>query len=488
MQVPAYQSQRVFQHVREGILRGVFPGGGRLPPSRVLAGELGVARQTVVVAYERLAAEGYVRARVGAGTFVTADLPDARPDPVPQTTLARPRATALSRRGAAVSAVPTSAVTSHSLPLLAPGIPAAELFPSRAWAACAAAACRAQPGAGYPDPQGMPELRAAIAEHLAVTRGLVADPARILITAGTQQALRIVAELLTDPGDAVWVEEPGYIAGRGAMLAAGAVPIPVPSDDAGLDVAAGRQAAPHARLALLAPSHATPLGGAMPVARRLAMLEWAAAAESWVIEDDCDAEFRWAGKPLPPLASLEGSDRVVYCGTFSKTLSPSLRLGFAVFPAALIGPATRLRTLWDRGPGEMVQATLAEFMRRGLLVPHIRRMRTEYARRRDAVVAGLAAHCPALGVLPAPGGLHMAALLPEGADEAQVAAAAHRLGLGVAPGAAYRLGTAICASLVMGFAATPTPLASHAARALAKAIREGTSVAASRQNLAVIAS
>jgi GntR family transcriptional regulator/MocR family aminotransferase len=190
-----------------------------------------------------------------------------------------------------------------------------------------------------------------------------------------------------------------------------------------------------------------------------------------VLEDDCDAEFRWTGKPLPPLATLDRSGRVVYCGTFSKTLAPGLRIGFALFPPGLIEAATRLRTLWDRGPGDMAQATLTEFMRRGLLVPHIRRTRTEYAKRREAVLGALAAHCGNITPLPAPGGLHMAALLPDGADEATFVRAAQRLGVGIAPGAAYRLRPAAQPSIVLGFASTPVALATHAARALAKAIR-----------------
>ena len=174
-----------------------------------------------------------------------------------------------------------------------------------------------------------------------------------------------------------------------------------------------------------------------------------------MLEDDCDTEFRWTGKPLPPLATLDRSGRVVYCGTFSKTLAPGLRIGFALFPPALIEPATRLRTLWDRGPGELAQATLAEFMRRGLLVPHIRRVRTEYAKRREAGYAAIATYCPQVTPLPAPGGLHMAALLEPHVVEAKVVEAAQQLGVGVAPGAAYRVGPAPQPSIVVGFATYP---------------------------------
>lgn len=460
------RQQSVFERVRSGILSGAFPGGARLPPTRVLAGELGVARQTVVLAYERLAAEGYLVGRVGSGTFVASDLPDSRPVPASPGAAAAAR---LSRRGALLAGIPASSAAGPSPTLLAPGIPAPELFPARAWAACAAQAWRGAGGLDtrYPDPQGMPELRQHIAAHLAGTRGLLADPAHIVITAGTQQALRIAAELLLDPGDEVWVEDPGYIAGRGAMLAAGAVLAPVRSDADGLDVADGMRTAPNARMALVAPTHGAPLGGAMPVGRRLALLDWAARGDAWVLEDDCDSEFRWSGKPLPPLATLDRAGRVVYCGTFSKTLAPALRLGFALFPAPLVAAAVRARTLMDRGPNGVVQAAAAEFMRRDLLAPHVRRMRTEYARRRGALLEALARHCPGLAPVPAPGGLHMAALLPDGTEEEDVVRRARGRDLGVAPLGAYYAGPPGMQGLVMGFASTPPAMAAEAARRLA---------------------
>jgi GntR family transcriptional regulator/MocR family aminotransferase len=326
---------------------------------------------------------------------------------------------------------------------------------------------------GYPAAQGLAELRTQIAAHLAATRGLLADPANIVVTAGTQQALRIAADLLLDPGDTAWVEDPGYIAGRGALLAAGATPIPVISDTEGLDVAAGIQRAPDARLALVAPSHATPLGGALPIARRLALLDWAARANAWILEDDCDSEFRWTGHPLPPLATLDRAGRVIYCGTFSKTLAPALRLGFAVVPAPLVPAFVRTCALTGRGIDTFNQATLAEFMRQGLLAPHIRRMRTEYSRRRDALLAALARHAPSIRPIDAPGGLHMVGRLPDGTDEAATVAACRARGLAVSPLGAYYAGTPRMTGLIMGFAGTPAALAADTARRLEGALRGG---------------
>jgi GntR family transcriptional regulator/MocR family aminotransferase len=451
--IPLSRQSNVFDRLRQGILTGTLQPGARLPPTRHLADELGMARQTVVLAYERLAEEGYVRTRIGSGTFVAADLPDVAPAPAaPSATAAR----ALSRRGSALAATPISAGgATQTSTLLAPGVPAPELFPAAAWATCTARVLRQHPpeGGGYPYPQGLLDLRIEIAAHLAASRGLLADPEHILVTSGTQQALRLAADLLLDPGDHVWVEDPGYIAGRGALLAAGCVPVPVRSDADGLDVAAGIAAAP-----------------ALPIGRRLALLDWATQAGAWLLEDDCDSEFRWEGRPLPPLATLDRDGRVIYCGTFSKTLSPALRLGFAVIPAPLVPAFRHARALMDRGPATPAQAVLAEFMRQGRLAPHIRRMRTDYARRRGALLAALAVHCAVLEPLPAPGGLHLVAMLPAGADEARVVAAARARGLGVAPLGAYFASPPSRPGLVMGFAATPIPLAADAARKLHRAI------------------
>jgi GntR family transcriptional regulator/MocR family aminotransferase len=399
-------------------------------------------------------------------------LPDAAPTPATHPPTA---ASSLSKRGQTLAAIPISAAprVEGLGTLLAGGIPAPDLFPKEAWARCAARVLKTLPSelTGYPMAQGLPELRAQIAAHLAATRGLLADPANIVVTAGTQRALRIAAELLLDPGDSAWVEDPGYIAGRGALLAAGATPVPVPSDNEGLDVAAGIQRAPEARLALVAPSHATPLGGALPIGRRLALLDWAARANAWILEDDCDSEFRWSGHPLPPLATLDRAGRVIYCGTFSKTLAPALRLGFAVVPAPLVPAFIRLGALMDRGIDTLNQSILAEFMRQGLLAPHIRRMRTEYARRRAALLTALARHAPSIEPLAAPGGLHMVGRLPDGTDEAATVAACRSRGLAVSPLRAYYAGPPRMTGLIMGFAGTPAALAADTARRLELALR-----------------
>jgi GntR family transcriptional regulator/MocR family aminotransferase len=461
----------VFDHLRHSILTGALPGGGRLPPSRSLAQELGVARQTVVLAYERLAAEGYVRGRTGSGTYITTDLPDQAPPPVAAPSSA---AIALSARGARLAGISATASNRDAAfgLLLAGGLPAPDLFPIKAWARCASRVLKPLAGelSGYPPPQGLLVLREQIAAHLAATRGLVADPGCIVVTGGTQQALRTAADLLIDPDDPVWVEDPGYIAGRGALLAAGARVVPIPTDAEGIDVGAGLRIAPHARMALVAPSHATPLGGTLPIGRRLALLDWARRANAWVLEDDCDSEFRWEGKPLPPLATLDKAGQVIYCGTFSKTLAPALRIGFAIVPAPLVPAFVRLRTLTDRGTDAFTQATLAEFMRLGLLSPHIRKLRTEYARRRAALLDAMARHVRCATPIAAPGGLHMVARLPDTIDEAAAVHACRVRELAVSPLRAYYPETPRMRGLVIGFAATPTAMAGEVAKRLEAAL------------------
>jgi GntR family transcriptional regulator/MocR family aminotransferase len=425
----------------------------------------------VVLAYERLAAEGYVRGRTGSGTYVATDLPDQAPAPVATPSLA---AVALSARGARLAEVPVSASARDPALglLLAGGLPAPDLFPVKAWARCTTRVMKPLAGelSSYPPPQGLLVLREQIAAHLAATRGLVADPGCIVVTGGTQLALRTAADLLLDPGDQAWVEDPGYIAGRGALLAAGATIVPIPSDAEGIDVAAGVRIAPDARLALVAPSHATPLGGALPIGRRLALLDWARRANAWVLEDDCDSEFRWEGKPLPPLATLDKAGQVIYCGTFSKTLAPALRIGFAIVPPPLVGAFVRLRTLTDRGTDGFTQATLAEFMRQGLLAPHIRKMRTEYARRREALLDAMGRIVHHASALAAPGGLHMVARLPDDADEAAAVRACRTRDLAVSPLRAYYADAPRMKGLVIGFAATPTAMANEVARRLEAAL------------------
>ncbi|MBR0650543.1 PLP-dependent aminotransferase family protein [Roseomonas terrae] len=392
---PGSQSARVHAGLRAAILEGRLAAGLRLPSSRGLADQLGVRRNAVVVAYEQLLSDGLAEARVGDGTYVAAQVPrgPAAPDPVP----APPPP---SGRGPfAVGCTTADPIVLRQL---------GRALRNRV--------VRADPAdLGYGDPRGHPALRRAIAAHLAATRGFACDPSRIIVTSGTQQGLRFCAEVLLHAGDAVWMEDPGYPTARRTLEALGARLVPVPVDAAGIDVAAGRAREPGARLAYVTPSHQFPTGVTMSMARRLALLDWAQAEGAWVIEDDYDSEFRFAGAPLTALAGIDGQGRVIYLGTFSKTLFPGLRIGFVVVPAALMDRVVAARAVLDRFPSPLIGGALAEVMESGDFAAHLRRMRTQYRAARDLVVTTLLRESSGRLAITVPDhGLHLLATLPEG--------------------------------------------------------------------------
>jgi GntR family transcriptional regulator/MocR family aminotransferase len=389
------QSSRVHAGLRAAILDGRLAAGLRLPSSRLLAEQLGVRRNAVVVAYELLLSDGLAEARVGDGTYVAAQVPRgaAAPDPV--------AAPAGIQTGAPFAVGRTTAD-----PILLRRF--ARALRDRVWHAD-------QADLGYGDPRGCEALRNAIAKHLAATRGIACDPSRILITSGTQQGLRLCAEAVLRPGDAVWMEDPGYVTARRTLDALGASLVPVPVDAAGIDVAAGRSRAPGARIAYVTPSHQFPTGVTMSMARRLALLDWARAEQAWVMEDDYDSEFRFAGPPLTALAGIDGAGRVIYLGTFSKTLFPGLRIGFVVVPATLMERVLAVRAVSDRFPSPIMGGALAEVMDSGDFAAHLRRMRTQYRLARDLVAEELGLACGHRLAFERPDhGLHLLATLPEG--------------------------------------------------------------------------
>jgi GntR family transcriptional regulator/MocR family aminotransferase len=388
------QSSRVHAGLRDAILEGRLPAGTRLPSSRTLADQLGLRRNAVVVAYEHLLSDGLAEARVGAGTYVTTHLPRAAASvglDAPSVAVARQAPFALGR--------------SHADPAMM----------RRLGGAVRRRLAAADPvWFGYGDPRGNEELRRALAVHLAATRGLRCDRDCILITSGTQQGLRLCAAALLQPGDAVWLEDPGYPAARRLFEAVGADTVPVPVDAAGLMVEAGRRNAPRARLAYVTPSHQFPTGVAMSMERRVALLAWAREAGAWILEDDYDSEFRYSGPPLTALAGIDGHARVAYFGTFSKTLFPGLRIGFLVVPPALLARICAARAAIDRFPPAPMAAALAELMGNGSFAAHVRRMRSRYRMARDLVADSLRRASGGLLQITVPQqGLHLVAKLPD---------------------------------------------------------------------------
>jgi GntR family transcriptional regulator/MocR family aminotransferase len=483
------KQDQIAAYIRSAILDGRLKGGDRLPSTRRLAADLGVARQTVVASYDRLQADGFLEGRRGAGIFVPQMTIPAMTIPamtIPALTSPKAGCTqALTRHGPRLSergqmiADIVSRPSPHRTGLLAPSAIAPHDFPTEVWARLSSRIWRRgrQDFLGYADPAGLLALREAVAAHLRVTRGLVCEADDIVITAGSQQAIDLAARLLLDPGDTVWVEDPGYVAGRGALMAAGGRLVPVPVDRDGLDVAAGMVAAPAARLALVTPSHHFPLGVTMSLARRLALLNWAEQSGAWIVEDDYDGEFRYAGAPLRPLRALGiagAAQRVVYIGTFSKMLAPGLRLGFLVAPRDTAEAFINARALCDRQPPGLEQAVLADFIGDGHLAVHLRRMRSVFSERRAALLEALHRH--AGDVLQCDDhseiGLHLAVRLvgeAAHANDAAIAETAFGAGLHTPCLSRYCIERDL-RGLVLGFGATETAHIDRATRHLRAAI------------------
>jgi GntR family transcriptional regulator/MocR family aminotransferase len=410
----------VYRALRAAIVDGRLPVGHRLPPTRALAADLGVARGSVATAYERLVAEGYLASRVGSGTFVAAVATAGRPRRAATDPL-RPRA------GWSLTPLPVSGTGPAPRYDFRVGIPDAGLFPFDAWRRLVAAEVRLRansPGT-YAEPAGHPALRTAIARYLGYARSVRAVAEDVVVTNGTQHALDLIARVLLRPGDVVAVEEPGYPPARRLFASLGARVTGVPVDEEGLVVAALPAAA---RLVYATPSHQFPLGGAMSLGRRRELLDWARRRPAAIVEDDYDSEFRFSARPLEPLFSLDTGGRVLYAGTFSKSMLPALRTGFVLVPPGLRDAIVAARQVGDNYGQMAVQAALARFIDEGQLARHVRRAGKAYAERRARIVAALSA-MPGLRVVPSAAGLHVTALT--GADSSAVVAEAVRAGLAV---------------------------------------------------------
>ncbi|MFL5618113.1 MAG: PLP-dependent aminotransferase family protein, partial [Gemmatimonadaceae bacterium] len=401
--VPMYR--QLYEGLREAILTRRLAPGARLPSSRALATDLGVARNTVLQAFDQLRSEGYLDGRRGGGTRAREVIPDSlltvpraartgkassRSSPSIETSrsssasriahsASRDRHSAsrevslLSRRGQSLATSGATLIRAAGphVPFEL-GVPAHDAFPRRLWGQLTGRRWRrGDVDLGELDPAGEASLRVAIAEYLATARGVRCTAEQVFVVNGAQQALHLVAQLLLDPADRVWIEEPGYVGARVAFEAAGARLVPVPVDDDGLDVGAGVRLAPDARLAYVTPSHQFPLGVVMSASRRLQLLGWARASGAWIVEDDYDSEFRYTGRPLPCMQGLEAErsdgspSRVLYVGTFSKTLVSGLRIGYMVVPLELIDAFRAARSAVDRHTPTIYQQVLADFIGEG---------------------------------------------------------------------------------------------------------------------------
>lgn len=444
--------------LRELILSGGLHAGERLPATRTLAADLGVSRTTVVDVYERLAAEGLIESRVGAGSFVSAALGAGRP----RSTREHVRKSSADRRfkpriakSMARAAQRFSGRIGHDEPrAFTTAMPAFDAFPVALWSRKVAKHWRAQRSVvmGYGDPQGYLPLRRAVAAHLRGNRGIDCDPGEVFIVGGAQQAFHFIGTVLLDPGDKVWFENPGALGARNALAACGATLVPVPVDEQGLVVAAGERVARDFRLAFVTPSHQHPLGSLMSLERRFALLNAAANADAMVIEDDYDGEFFYGSQPMPTLKSVDTAGHVIYVGTFSKTLFPALRLGYFVSPPALVNSFNQVTHAFLQGMPSNIQAVVADFIDEGHFATHIRRMRKLYAERHRVLCDASREHlCGRLEVVPTDSGLNTVAYLAPSWSEQEVAEAANQRSITVAPIARFCLEPVERQGLVLGF-------------------------------------
>ena len=410
--------RQLYDQMRDAVLSGRLAPGTRLPATRSLARELACSRNTVVAAFDQLIAEGYLEGRTGSGTYVSGVLPEELLAARPRRQAERPAADggrSLSARGRALAEVLLPRPPRHRA--FVPGLPDLEDFPFDIWGRSLARTWRRPPRdlLSHGAAAGHLPLRRAIAAYLRAVRALDCTAEQVIITSGAQQALDLAARLLLAPGDAVWLEEPGYPGLRGPLLANGAELVPVPVDDEGLSLAEGRRLAPAARLAVVSPSHQYPMGVTMSLARRLELLDWARSNDAWILEDDFDSEYRYAGRPLAALQGLdaaEGPGCVLYVGSFSKVLFPSLRLGYLVVPPGLAEAFARARAAVDDHPSATVQPALAAFIEEGHFAAHVRRMRGRYAERQAALLEAARQHLDGrLTLAPDPAGMHLVARL-----------------------------------------------------------------------------
>jgi GntR family transcriptional regulator/MocR family aminotransferase len=457
---------QIFEQIRAMIAEGRLRAGDSLPATRELSRQMGVSRNTTVLAYERLRAEGYIETSRSVGTFVSPHLPEASiriQRLAPKQGSAHAEPVIAEARRLAFTGRAQQLIHHRRDRLLAdfwPGRPDAESFPVKTWSRHirrrVSSIGRAM--TEYQDPAGLIDLRRAIADHLGPTRGIITDPACVLIVNGIQDGLNLIARLLIRPAHPVILEDPCYQGAHYVFESMGARIFPVPVDAAGIDPARLPDAGP--AVAYVTPSHQYPLGCTLSLERRFELLAWAERTDSFVFEDDYDSDFRHVGSPLAALKGLDRTDRVIYAGTFSKSLGPGLRIGYLILPRVLVEQARELKALTSNGQPWLEQAALADFMREGDFERHLRRIRAIYKSRRDQLLGSLHAHLPEWEILGAEGGMHVVCRLPQGpASELCARALAQaKVGLyGLGPGGASSFDTSeICERLViLGYVGVP---------------------------------
>jgi GntR family transcriptional regulator/MocR family aminotransferase len=477
--------RQIYDGIRAMIVARNLRPGQQIPSTRALAVDLGISRIPVLNAYAQLLTEGYFESRVGSGTFVSRSLPDPPPLSGDGSSSANAGAR-VNRSGPRVLSRQAALLPDFHGTLWGPGAEPFsvgqlnfEHFPFTVWDGLVARHCRAVRAGdlNYGDPMGFRDFREAVAAYLRAARAVQCEAAQIMVVSGSQQALDICARVVLDPGSRVWIEEPGYPLMRYALEMRGCRPIPVPVDADGLEVSAGIRRCRTARAAFVTPSHQYPLGVTMSASRRLQLLDWAQSAGAWVVEDDYDSEYRYGNMPIASLQGLDRNARVLYIGTFSKTLFPALRLGYMVIPADLVGRFSAVRRVTDLCPPFLNQAVMTDFMAEGHFSRHIRKTRLLYSERRNALVDALGHEFEStLNVVGAPAGMHLVVTLPEGCSDREISAKAGESKgrdqkLRLWPLSPCYVGKRVRQGFILGFAGTTVADMPNAVRRLREALR-----------------
>ena len=450
--------RQLYDQLRQAILTGLLLPGTRLPSTRELADDLAVARNTVVNAFDQLYAESYLEARVGDGTYVSRQLPDQ---------LLRAKSKKLLSQNSKINrGGPSDWGTSVTSVRIVPGdyrekvrpfrtsTPAFDEFPFKVWGRLLARRWResGKELLPYGDSAGYMPLRNAIASYLTTMRGVRCVAEQIIIVSGSQHALEMTTKLLLNPGDSAWIEDPGFLGARAAFNSACAKITPVPIDAEGMNIAAGIKRGANTRLIYVTPSHQYPLGMTLSLSRRLALLKFARECGAWIVEDDYDSEFRYVGRPLAALQGLDREQRVIYMGTFSKVLFPSIRIGYIVAPPDLFDAFVRIRRLAGHQCPTLEQAVLADFITEGHFARHIRRMRTLYAERQQTLIKAAVRELDGLlDIRQSDAGMHLIGWLPKGINDRIASRVALAHGVEVSPLSIYCIEPQTQGALRLGY-------------------------------------
>jgi GntR family transcriptional regulator/MocR family aminotransferase len=468
--------RQLYEELRQAILSGRLSQGQRIPSTRSLAKSLGISRTTVTQSYEQLLSEGYVQSIMGSGTYVCAQLPDdlLHPTPVESTQkIARPPI-ALSKYAMDLAQTDISLMKEPNIQIsFRYGRPAFDQFPIQIWRQLLSRHCRANPEwLDYAtDPLGHKPLREAIARYLSRSRAVQCEPDQIMLTNGTQQALYLVMRLLIDPGDAIALEDPGYLSARRIFLSQGAKLVPIGVDRSGIVVKDLANYSSDIKLVYVTPSHQFPTGAILSLPRRLELLAWAQQTGALILEDDYDSEYRYGDRPIPALQGLDRSHSVIYIGTFSKVLFPSLRIGYLVLPPSLVSLFARAKWLSDRQLPLLEQQVLTDFIEQGYLERHIRQMRSLYDRRRQVIVQALKAYFGERAtILGEKAGIHLMVRLQTHLTDAEIIQRAAEVGVGMMSAQPHYLNASSTGEFIFGYSELTEQQLQEGIRRLAEAI------------------